>query len=72
MKLETIKVNTKPCPFCGGRDIHLYHTWFEELDTREYHTFTAKCGTCSASAETRATMEGAVSAWERRTGHDQD
>jgi len=72
MRMEKIRLKTKACPFCGSEDIYMSHSWFDEMDTREYHMFSVTCQNCLAMTAQKANAEGAIGAWERRAGHDQD
>jgi len=67
MKLESIKINSRPCPFCGSTDIHLVRTWFNNDDGFIiYDSYLIRCGECLASTGSFDSIEDAYNAWEKR------
>ncbi|HAT2607103.1 TPA: restriction alleviation protein, Lar family [Kluyvera intermedia] len=56
---------SKPCPFCGSRDIgivaHSNARWF-----------FAYCGNCGAEGPEESSKVKAALAWERRVGDEAD
>lgn len=80
MHTEEVRINTKPCPFCGERDIRLRHQWFEENGI-QFDSYMVRCSNfeCMSLVASRENMEDAVKVWERRADdlekgsrHDQD
>ena len=66
MKESNDKRVLKPCPFCGGTNIHMY-----SFKSSDLHGFTHLCminGDGMVKVESRlfATEEEAIEAWNRR------
>ena len=67
MKVENIKIHSRPCPFCGSTDIHLVRTWFSNDDGFiMYDSHLIRCGECLASSGSFDSIEDAYNAWEKR------
>lgn len=69
MKQEAIKLQSRPCPFCGGTDIILSHTWFETDGGYILHqSYAIKCRNekCKGSSGIFENIEDAYNAWEHR------
>ena len=75
MKQEAIKLHTRPCPFCGGTDIILSHTWFETDGGYILHqSYAIKCNNdqCKGSSGIFENIEDAYNAWEKRASDKAD
>ncbi len=57
-----MSVELKPCPFCGGTDIHSYAHCDFFVD---WYNWKVCCGNCSAQIH-RGTQQKAEEAWNRR------
>ncbi len=60
-----MKVELKPCPFCGGTNLLEYTT--KEL--YRVPTYTIKCANCMGEM-TRTKPQKAIEAWNRRAASD--
>lgn len=61
----------KPCPFCGGKAIILYHENGDSYRSNIYYPSkrgAVICEKCRCSLHTYARAKDAVNAWNRRVG----
>lgn len=63
------KIELKPCPFCGNKDVEIHDVW-DTISGKSYRGKTVLCnfdkGGCGAECGTRITEAEAIEAWNRR------
>ena len=56
----------KPCPFCGGKDIHIF---IKGLDKLKY---ASVCDNCGARSGRKSTKTEALQEWNRRADNGKE
>lgn len=57
-----MKIELKPCPFCGYKGIEILKDENEHL----YYRYSSQCQKCGAGAKPGHTREKAAEEWNRR------
>ena len=57
----------KPCPFCGGTNVEVYHQYWRVINRYDY---SVHCFDCHFGLANQNTEEEAIEAWNRRTGEE--
>ena len=57
------KLNTKPCPFCGGKA-----SWWDTEDN--VYPYQIMCNTCHCGTDAMADKDDALTTWNRRSPID--